>query len=764
VTIAGGKSERVRAPRVPGADVGFGVLATKLQPPWQRTGIIERPNLLARLHASQAPVVALIAPAGYGKSTTAAQFAVAAGPRVAWLSADARDCDAATLLRGIAGAIARVEPLRTDVIAQVASPGPSVWTGAVPKLGSALADLTDVTLVIDDVDRIADGDAIDVVLALVEYLRGNARLILTGRTHGSVPVARMAARGLLAPFSREDLALGLLEIEAVLAATGQRPSATHIQAVSDRTEGWAAGVYLTAMTTGDDRILPWLSNAAPDRLIEDYLSTEVLGAMHPDDAERLRRWSVLDQFHGDLCDAVLDRTGSGADLDRLERTNLFVIPLDRERTWFRLHHLLGDYLRAEVARTDPHGAAELRRRAAAWFESKGMAEIALEYAIAAEDVDHAARLTLIVSQPTMNAGRTETVRRWFSWLEAREAGIDRPRLAAAAAMNFALDGDTDRAERWSDIAAQAERIEDPDDPDTGLMAISRACLMRGTLAEFVADAELAERTVPDEDPWRVAALLSLGVARMLQGELDAAEASFAMAIERWDRGSFANTAASMALGHAAVLALGRGDRVTAEAHARKARGILQANGLTEQAAAVSIDALDARLAMTHHAVDQARRDIAHAQRIRSSANHSVPWLAVRARLDLVRAHIALGDGGGARTLMSEIREIVAMRPNLGSLLDEVREVAERVADLRGGVAGASTLTIAELRLLPLLTTHLTFREIGERLFISQNTVKTQAISIYRKLDSASRSEAIERAVAIGLLESSGIPETFIPPG
>jgi LuxR family transcriptional regulator, maltose regulon positive regulatory protein len=722
------------------------------------------------LRASQAPVVALIAPAGYGKSTTAAQFAEKAGPRVAWLSADARDCDAATLLRGIAGAVARVAPLRPDVVAQVNSPGPSVWTGAVAKVGSALAELTDVTLVIDDVDRIEDRDAIDVILALVEYLQGTTRLILTGRTNGLVPVARLAARGSLQPFVRQDLALGLPEIGAVLAATGHRASTTHIQAVSDRTEGWAAGVYLTAMTMGDDdRALPGMSTTAPDRLIEDYLTTEVLGAMHPDDVEHLRRCSVLDQFHGDLCDAVLGdavlgRTGSGADLDRLERTNLFVIPLDRERTWFRLHHLLGDYLRAEIARTDPHGAAEVRRRAAAWFESKGMAEIALEYAIAAEDVDHAAKLALIVTQPTMNAGRTETVRRWFGWLEAREAGIDRPRLAAAAAMNFALDGDAARAERWSDIAAQAERIEDPEDPDTGLMAISRACLMRGTLAEFVADAELAERTVPDEDPWRVAALLSVGVARILQGQPDAAEASLAKAIERWDRGSFANTAASMALGHAAVLALGRGDRAAAEAHARKARGILLTNGLTEQAAAVSIDALDARLAMTHHAVDQARRDIAHAQRIRSSANHSVPWLAVRARLDLVRAHIALGDGGGARTLMGEVREIVAVRPDLGSLLDEIREVSERVADLRGGVAGASTLTIAELRLLPLLTTHLTFREIGERLFISQNTVKTQAISIYRKLDSASRSEAIERAVAIGLLESSGIPETFIPPG
>jgi LuxR family maltose regulon positive regulatory protein len=506
-----------------------------------------------------------------------------------------------------------------------------------------------------------------------------------------------------------------------------------------------------------------MSTTGPDRLIEDYLMTEVLGAMHPTDADHLRRWSVLDQLNGELCDAALTREGSGADLDRLERTNLFVIPLDRERTWFRLHHLLGDYLRSEFERTDPAEAAQIRRRASAWCESKGMAESALEYAIAAEDEEHVSRLTLTVAQPAINAGRTETVRRWFSWLEAREAGVDRPRLAAAAAMSFALDGDVERALRWSDIADRGPRSTDPTDSDAGLMAISRATLMRGSVADLVADAELAERVVPDSDPWRVAALTAVGVARIIQGDRDGSEESMALAIDRWDRDSSANTAACFALAQSAVIAMERGDRAAAEAHARKARRILVGNGLTEQPVAVAIDAVDARLAMSHHASDQARRDIAHAQRIRAKANHAIPWLAMRSRLDLIRAHIALGDGGGARTLMGEIREIVSLRPDLGSLLVEADELAERISGLRGGVAGASTLTIAELRLLPLLTTHLTFREIGERLFVSQNTVKTQAISIYRKLDSASRSEAIEKAVEIGLLESSGIPEAFIPP-
>jgi LuxR family maltose regulon positive regulatory protein len=120
--------------------------------------------------------------------------------------------------------------------------------------------------------------------------------------------------------------------------------------------------------------------------------------------------------------------------------------------------------------------------------------------------------------------------------------------------------------------------------------------------------------------------------------------------------------------------------------------------------------------------------------------------------------------GGARTLMAEVREIMASRPDLGTLIDEQADLEQRLRDLRGGTAGASTLTIAELRLLPLLTTHLTFREIGERLFVSQNTVKTQAISIYRKLDATSRGQAIARAVDIGLLEAPGQEGRFIPAG
>ena len=220
----------------------------------------------------------------------------------------------------------------------------------------------------------------------------------------------------------------------------------------------------------------------------------------------------------------------------------------------------------------------------------------------------------------------------------------------------------------------------------------------------------------------------------------------------------------MALTLLAAGAMASGDRVQAEGHVRRARSIIVTNHLTDAIVAVGVDALDARLAIAHGAIEQAKADLAHAQRLRPQLNPSVPWLAVRARLDLVRAHMALHDPGGARTLMAEIRDLLRVRPNMGTLVAEFEDLDRRLEGVRGGTAGVSTLTLAELRLLPLLTTHLSFREIGERLYVSQNTVKTQAISIYRKLEVTSRSEAIERAVKLGLLDAAGPSERFIPGG
>jgi LuxR family maltose regulon positive regulatory protein len=729
------------------------VLETKLSAPFPRRGIVVRHALLERLDSIDESVVVVIAPAGYGKSTLLSQWAFRSGHPVAWLSADDRDNDPATLLRGVAAALDRTIGLEPSVIDSVAFPGPSVWSSAVPRLGAALSASPPITLCVDDVDRIGDREALDVLITLAGYLGSGSRLGVAGRGTGAFPVARLVSRGQVTAVGRESLALDLGETHAIVTAAGAALTTDEIAGLHERTEGWAAGIYLSALAArhrsgaDDGSVVPL---DADERLVEDYLRSEVLANAAPDDVELLLRCSVLERLSGPLCDAILERTGAGIALDRLEHSNLFLIPLDRDRTWFRFHHLLGDLLRAELARRDPDAAAEIRRRAAAWHEEQGLLEPALEYAIAAGDVDRAARLLTGIGQATLNAGRSETIRRWFGWFEARGAWKDHPRLAATASVVFALDGDQARSDRWG---SEAE-LEDQGDPSeaTALAIFTRAFRCQDGIERMRNDADLAVEAMANDDPYLIAATGIRGIAALLAGDAAGAEVMLSEAVAAWERHGGAHVAAVMCLAQLATLAMDRGDWTLAASHARRARSIAMAHGLDEQAPGAAADAVNARVALHHGAIEQARSDATHARRLRMLLTAAVPHIAIRVRLDLIRVDLALGDGGGARTLLTEVREILARCPEMGTLVEETADLERRVAQLRGGVVGASTLTLAELRLLPLLTTHLSFREIGERLFVSQNTVKTQAISIYRKLDATSRSEAVARATAMGLLD------------
>jgi LuxR family transcriptional regulator, maltose regulon positive regulatory protein len=748
----GGIGEWLDPARPAGRD-RLAVLETKLTPPFPRRGIVIRHGLVERLAAMDEPVVALMAPAGYGKSTLLSQWAHRAGRPVAWLSADDRDSDPATLLRGIAAAVDRAIGLDPSVIDSVAIPGPSVWSTAVPRLGAAVAASAPMTLVIDDVDRIGSRDALDVVVTLAGYLGADSRMGVAGRRTGEFPVARLTSQGQLASLESDALALDLVETQAIVRAAGADLTSDEVLVLHERTEGWPAGVYLSALAArGGGRPVDarLTANAAAEGLVEEYIRSEVLATMTPGDAELLLHASVLDRVSGPLCDELLGRSGTAVALERLARANLFLIPLDRDRTWFRFHHLLAELLRAELARQEPGAAADLRGRAAAWHEARGMVEPALEYALAAEDEPRAARLLAGLGQGAVNAGRNETVRRWFGWFEGRGAWSSHPRLAAQAAMAFALDGDMERSRRWS------EHTRDGGDADdgAGINAVARSFLCQDGVDRMHADASFATARLADDDPYMIAALGLLGIATILRGDADGGEAHLVACVARWERSGGANYSAALALTHLAGGAMARGDWGQAGTHAHRARSIALANGLDEQAAAAAADAVEARVAVHHGATEQARADATHARRLRTLLTPAVPWLAIRVRLDLIRVDLALGDGGGARTLLAEVREIIDRRPDMGSLVAETAELERRVGAVRGGVAGATTLTLAELRLLPLLTTHLSFREIGERLYVSQNTVKTQAISIYRKLEATSRSEAVERAIEIGLLDGT----------
>jgi LuxR family transcriptional regulator, maltose regulon positive regulatory protein len=213
----------------------------------------------------------------------------------------------------------------------------------------------------------------------------------------------------------------------------------------------------------------------------------------------------------------------------------------------------------------------------------------------------------------------------------------------------------------------------------------------------------------------------------------------------------ATVAASVALAERAILAIGRQDWHEAGTLVEQARSVVASAHLEECVTSLVLYAAGARVAIHHGNLDQAEQDLARARQLRPLATHALPYYAVQARLELTRADLAMGDLPAARRVLGEVEDLLRWRPDLGTLAEQSGQLRSQLDQVRGEVIGAAPLTTAELRLVPLLATHLSFREMGRQLYVSQHTVKTQAMSIYRKLGASSRSQAVQRMQKIGLL-------------
>jgi LuxR family maltose regulon positive regulatory protein len=284
----------------------------------------------------------------------------------------------------------------------------------------------------------------------------------------------------------------------------------------------------------------------------------------------------------------------------------------------------------------------------------------------------------------------------------------------------------------------------------GWRALLRAKLCRHGVAQMRADAELALTLIPVGSLWRAPAQLLLGIAHLLAGDLGVADRALAAAVEvAQDTG--ATVAASVALAERAILAIGRQDWHDAETLVNQARSVVATAHLEACVTSLVLYAAGARVAIHHGNLDQAQQDLARARQLRPQATHVLPYYAVQARLELTRAYLALTDLVAARRVLGEVDDLLRWRPDLGTLPHQASQLRSHLDHARGEVIGAAPLTTAELRLVPLLATHLSFREMGQRLYVSQHTVKTQALSIYRKLSVSSRSQAVQRVQEIGLL-------------
>jgi LuxR family transcriptional regulator, maltose regulon positive regulatory protein len=527
-----------------------------------------------------------------------------------------------------------------------------------------------------------------------------------------------------------------------------------------QTEGWPALLALAALGAVSARDTAEPIGSDVDRLVAEYLRYELLERRPRDEIAFLTRTSILERLTGPVCDAVVNGRGSTELLGRLARSTLLVEGYGGS---YRYHTLLRDFLRAELAVREPGRVATFHRRAATWYEANGSLELAVDHAFAAGDVDLAASLVgkgIVVHHWS---GRRATTRAWVRHFSDGDLEA-RPWLAVLGAWVEISEGDVVTTIRLADIVERGTSVGRPPDGTTSFesgQAMLRAAMSRRGADDALANAARAVELEPEGSPWRDFALWILAFTRLATGDRDGADAALAESVAAARSVGNANVQYT-ALGHRALLAVERGDWQAAVAYMEEGDQLGVAASAEGYPSAAPARAARIRLAIQRGDIAEARRDLVRAAGFRPRLTVAAPALSVQSILAFARAHLAAGDPAGARALVEQARGLIRQRPDLGVLPGEVNALEASLASSALTRGGASSLTVAELRVLGLLPYYLSFKEIGQRLGVKETTVKSHALAIYTKLGAASRGDAVDRAVEAGLLERFG-PVASDPP-
>jgi LuxR family transcriptional regulator, maltose regulon positive regulatory protein len=741
------------------------IVESKIEAPRLQSGLVSRTALVNRLRAETfCPLVVIVAPAGYGKTTLLAQWAARDPRPFAWVSVDERDNDPIVLLRHVAAALDAIEPLAPHVLEGFEARGApaSMWTHALPRLARVLADAEPLVLVLDDMHLLRSKDSLDAVEVLSANVGAGSAVAVSARVAPRLPIPALRASGRLVEVGVEQLALTTREGDQFLRSAVTTLSFDEATKLVTECEGWPAALSLTALSLRESRAEPPGASAPPDAgeaspfaardaNLTAYFRSEYLSRLRPDTVRFLRRTSILEELCGGLCDAVGGEEGSARMLERIAHSNLFVVPLDRDRLWYRYHRLFRDALRRELAEREPDALPVLHRRAADWYQAHDDPESALDHAAAGGDFRRVAHIFTRIALPLYHGGRIASVERWLARFDDPLLLERYPLFALHGSWIHAQRGRTDDAERWLGLAETGLARGRPSRDGTTWIKAIRAVLCNDGVYQMIADAEGALAGMSRDHPVRPSALLMVGAGYMLLGQNGGADARLAEAAAEAGRVGATDTEA-LAIAERSTLAAAENDTDAAERLANQARQAVEKGHLEGYATTALTLATSARAALRHGDWDAARADLERAAELTPSLSRGLfPWLAVQTHLEVARVYLALRETPMVRSLLTEIRELLHERPHVGVLIEQADELEREVEAVADSDGARAALTPAELRLLPYLTTHLTFREIGEELYVSRNTIKTQAISVYRKLGVTSRSDAIKCAVELGLV-------------
>jgi LuxR family transcriptional regulator, maltose regulon positive regulatory protein len=747
-------------PAVPRARIGLDVpIETKLHAPDARAEWVERPRLTGYLTDTTARLVLVDAPAGFGKTTLVAQWRSSPAERrpFAWVSLDRADDDPSRLWWYITGALQRACPeFNGEVILnELRVPAPNVTGMVLPLLANELAALSvPVVLVLDDYHVIKERSCQDQVAFLLLHLPPSAQIVLITRADPPLPLARMRASGEMVEIRARELRFGPDDAAALVhLVSGARLSEADLADLVERTEGWPAGVYLAALSLrGHPSPHDFVREFTGDnRFIVDFLADEVLSRQPGDVQQFMARTSILTRFCAALCDAVTGSANAVEIIEVLERENLFLVPLDDNRQWYRYHHLFAQLLRSKLVLTEPGIMRTLHQRASTWHQQSGSTEEAVSHSLAADDIDTAVDLITRHWLAYVTIGRTATVRRWMRLL-----GDDRiaanPVAAHCAAWAAALTGDRETVRRWLPVVESGHH--DGPLPDQVHSLRSSVAMLRGVFGfdGLVVMRESAVMAVELErdpaTPYYALARAALGYSLCLSGEPAAAAVPLEEAVQ--SRAGLP-IIAMYTLAGAAMVAVELGRLSKAEELAREACALAARSDLAKapqsSRAHVAMGAVLAARGRLHEARTELERSFEHRGTIGLS-----PWPDVEASLLLGSVLVDLGDRPGAAELADEARAVLAVLPDgTEALQAKLAELDRRVAGRPRLVSLAESLTDREVAVLRLLGGSLSLREIGQELYVSANTVKTHTQAIYRKLGVSTRHDAVEQGKQMGIL-------------
>lgn len=731
--------------------------------PPSRDGLIQRDRLIAKLrHHRTAPLLAFVAPAGYGKTSLLWEWLGDEDRPSAWLTLGPQHTDPAQLLREVVDTLAEMGSLMPalELLDELNDSEPNIFGVLLPGLEEAIAHLDPgVAIVLDDLhvlDRCPD--ALRVVAGILARLPPGVQVALASRTEPQLHLGRMRAHHALCELRSEDLSMDHAEAGELLRLAGLELADSEVESLRRRTEGWPAGLYLAALSLRDqdDRAAALERFAGDDHVVLEYLRDEYLSALSPRAIELLTHSAILPELHGPLCDALLQRPGATSLIEELARGNLLLSPIDRSHEWYRAHPLLRDALLRELRRVDPQGelAVQLHRRASAWHAGHGHLDSSIQHAVLACDVQRAGELLWENLPQYVTHGRNAEVQRWLGHFSSDQIAAE-PALAAVAAHSSLAGGNIRMAEHWGLAAAGSLARSVPPPTVASLpagVAIIEAAVGRHGVLPMGRDAARAYQLEPQDSPWRSLCCLFLGVSGHLVGDRVRAREHLQEGIHR--SAPQAPNVEALCLVQLATIAAEEGDWQVGAELVDRAVTRIDGHGLGAYPTSALVFAVSAAVRSRIGHVDEGKRDLHRATRLMTMLDDFIPWYEAETRIAMARAALHLADIRLARTLLAEASHPARRVPDatvFRAWLDEIWEQVDTAA--ASALSGSAALTMAELRILRFLPTHLSFREIGLRLHVSTNTVKTQAHAVYRKLGVCTRSQAVTRAGEIGLIDA-----------